>query len=121
MPVVTKEVAPELEGGPVLVTVEYLVAAQWRAEFVQAIHRYERIRRRDGASSWGIFHDTEVAERYLEIFLVDSWAEHLRQHERQIQADRKLEQLLRSYVVHEPSVRHLVYATNGDGADPGIL
>jgi hypothetical protein len=117
MPVVIKEVAPELERGPVLVTVEYVVAAQWRTEFVAAMHQYERVRRRDGASRWGIFHDTEVADRYLEIFLVDSWAEHLRQHERLTQADRKLEQRIRSYVLNEPNVRHLIYATNGDGGD----
>jgi hypothetical protein len=113
MPVVIEEVAPELERGPVLVTVEYVVAAQRRAEFVAAMHQYEPVRRRDGASRWGIFHDTEVANRYLEVFLVDSWAEHLRQHERLTQADRKLEQRLRCYLLLEPSVRHLIYATNG--------
>jgi MFS family permease len=120
MPVVIKEVASELTGGPVLVTVEYVVAPQWRTEFVAAMHQYERIRRRDGASRWGIFHDTAVADRYLEIFLVDSWAEHLRQHERFTQADRKLEQRLNSYVLSEPSVRHLIYANNGDRGDVGL-
>ena len=110
MPVVIEEVLPELERGPVLVTVEYFVAPQSRAEFLEAIHRYERIRRRDGASRWGIFHDTEVADRYLEIFLVDSWAEHLRQHERLTQADHKLEQRLSGYLVKEATVRHLIYA-----------
>ena len=50
--------------------------------------RDEGIRRRDGAYRWGIFRDTEVEERYLEMFLVNSWAEHMRQHERQTQADR---------------------------------
>ena len=120
MPVVVKEVGPELERGPVLVTVEYVVSGQHTAEFVEAIHQYERVRRRDGASRWGIFHDTEVADRYLEIFLVDSWAEHLRQHERLTQADRKLEQRLRSYVITEPSVRHLIYAMNGDSGDADV-
>ncbi len=120
MPVAIKEVARELEGGPVLVTVEYLVAAQWREEFVEAMHEFGRVRRRDGASRWGIFHDTEVADRYLEIFLVDSWAEHLRQHERLTQADRKLEQRLHCYLLNEPNVRHLIYATNGGGGDAGL-
>jgi MFS family permease len=115
MPVVIKEVTTELQGGPVLVTVEYVVARERRAEFVEAIHRYERIRRRGGASRWGIFHDTEAGDRYLEIFLVDSWAEHLRQHERQTKADYSLEQRLRSYTVDEPIVRHLIYAMNGEG------
>jgi len=77
---------------------------------VKAIHQYGRIRRRDGASQWGIFHDIEAGDRYLEIYLVNSWAEHQRQHERFTQADRKLEQRLRSCVVSEPNVRHLIYA-----------
>jgi MFS family permease len=110
MPVVVKEVVPELDRGPVLVTVEYLVAPQWREEFLEAIHKYERIRRRDGAFRWGIFHDTEVGDRYLEVFLVDSWAEHLRQHERLTQADHKLEQRLSGYLVREATVSHLIGA-----------
>ena len=110
MPVVVPAVESELEGGPVLVTVEYIVKDQYRPEFVDAMHQYERLRRRDGAFRWGIYHDTEVANRYLEIFLVDSWAEHLRQHERQTQADRKIEQRLTRYLVQEPTARHLIYA-----------
>ena len=110
MPVVVKEAGQELDGGPVLVTVEYIVIQERRADFVEAIHEYERIRRRDGATRWGIFHDLEAGDRYLEIFLVNSWAEHQRQHERLTQADRELEQRLHSYVVSDPEVRHLIFA-----------
>jgi predicted MFS family arabinose efflux permease len=109
-PAVIQDIAPELERGPVLVTVEYAVAPEMKGEFVDAMHQYERVRRRDGASRWGIFHDTQDGDRYLEIFLVSSWAEHLRQHERQTQADRKIEQRLRSYLLSDPKVRHLIYA-----------
>ena len=105
-------VAPELERGPVLVTVEYAVDPKLKGEFVEAMHQYERVRRRDGASRWGIFRDTEVADRYLEIFLVNSWAEHLRQHERQTQADREVEQRLSSYLARDPEVRHLIYSNS---------
>ena len=77
-----------------------------------AIHQYARIRRRDGAYRWGIFRDTEVGDRYLEIFLVHSWAEHLRQHERQTQADRAVEQSLSSFVAADPKVRHLISANS---------
>ena len=110
MPVVVREVGPDLHQGPVLVTIEYAVIRERKAEFVEAIHQYARIRRRDGAYQWGIFRDTEVADRYLEIFLVNSWAEHLRQHERQTLADRELEQRLRRYVADAPEVRHLIYS-----------
>ena len=109
MPVVVRDVGADLTQGPVLVTIEYAVIPERQAEFVEAIQHYARIRRRDGAYRWGIFRDTEVADRYLEIFLVHSWAEHLRQHERQTQADRALERRLHSYVATEPEVHHLIY------------
>jgi hypothetical protein len=110
MPAVVAELEEDLHQGPMLVTVEYSVIPERRAEFAKAIHRYARIRRRDGAYRWGIFRDTEAADHYVETFLVNSWAEHLRQHERQTQADRELEQRLRGYVVKDPEVRHLIYA-----------
>jgi hypothetical protein len=110
VPAIVKDVAPRLEQGPVLVTVEYLVHPQNAKEFMRAIHRYERVRRRDGASRWGIFRDLEHADVYLETFLVSSWAEHLRQHERSTREDRSLEDRLHSYTRGEPKVRHLIHA-----------
>jgi len=110
MPVVVGEVGADLAQGPVLVTIEYAVISKKEAEFVEAMSEYGRMRRRDGAYRWGIFRDTEVANRYLEIFLVNSWAEHLRQHERQTQADGELEGRISGYLAGEPVVRHLIYA-----------
>ena len=57
-----------------LVTVEYHVNAEHAEAFLQAMQQYGRVRRRDGASRWGIFRDPEHADRYLETFIVDSWA-----------------------------------------------
>jgi MFS family permease len=113
MPVVIEEVGTDVERGPVLVTVEYAVIPERAAEFADAMHEYGRMRRRDGAYRWAIFRDTEVADRYLEIFLVNSWAEHLRQHDRQTQADRELEGRIYGCLSREPIVRHLIdaYAT----------
>jgi MFS family permease len=114
MPAIVRDVEVELESGPVLVTAEYVVTREHASEFIKTMHRYGRIRRRDGASRWGIFRDLEDANRYLEIFLVDSWAEHLRQHERITQADRALEERLHRCAVKEPLVRHLIYAAPND-------
>jgi MFS family permease len=97
-------------GGPVLVTIEYFVDPANAAAFVAAMHAFERIRRRDGAASWGIFRDSETADRYLETFLVDSWAEHLRQHTRLTQADRDATARVQSLVRGVPVVHHLLYA-----------
>jgi hypothetical protein len=113
MPVPAKDMEPDLDDGPVLVTVEYVVDQEHIPEFVLAIHRFERLRRRDGASGWGIFHDTETPDHYLETFLVPSWAEHLRQHERLTVADRALEEKVRSYAREAPEVRHLIYVRRG--------
>jgi hypothetical protein len=110
MPVLVKADKPDLRQGPVLVTVEYHVIPERKADFVEAVHKYERVRRRDGASEWGIFYDAEAGDRYLEVFQVSSWAEHQRQHERQTQADHELEQRLGSYVVSPPQIRHLIFA-----------
>jgi MFS family permease len=109
MPAVVSKDEFDIQDGPVLVTVEYAVMPEREAEFVEAIHQYARIRRRDGAYQWGIFRDREDRDRYLEIFLVHSWGEHLRQHERQTHADRELEMRLSGYVIGDPEVRHLIY------------
>ena len=110
MPAIVKEVSGELLGGPVLVTIEYNVIAEQESTFLRAMRQYSRVRRRDGAYQWGIYRDIEVAHRLVETFLVHSWAEHQRQHERQTKADRELEEQVYRYVAGEPKVRHLLYA-----------
>jgi MFS family permease len=110
MPVISDDVTFDLEAGPVLVTVEYSINREQTSHFLKAMHRYGRTRRRDGASRWGIYRDTENPDVYLETFLVYSWAEHLRQHERFTHADRSLEEQINSCILKEPKVRHLIYA-----------
>jgi MFS family permease len=110
MPTIVGDVRPALSDGPVLVAIDYTVGADHAAEFVSAMHQYERIRRRDGASRWGIYHDTEVADRYVETFIVPSWGEHLRQHARLTKADRMLEERIQGFVRGDPRVQHLIYA-----------
>jgi hypothetical protein len=110
MPVIPDGLELALESGPVLVTVEYVVNREHASGFLKAMHRYARVRRRDGASRWAIYRDTEHPDVYLETFIVHSWAEHLRQHERITRADRALEERVGSYTSKEQKVRHLVYA-----------
>jgi len=110
MPAIVKDLRPEFDEGPVLVTVEYRVNRDQMEAFLEAIHEYSRVRRRDGAYRWGVYRDLEVADRFVETFLIRSWAEHLRQHERSTAADREVEERLRTYVTGVPNVRHLVAA-----------
>jgi MFS family permease len=108
MPAIVNDVRPELDQGPVLVTVDYRVSPEKGEGFLDAIHEYGRLRRRDGAYRWGVYRDLEDADRYVETFLIRSWAEHLRQHERSTNADREIEDRLRTYLTGVPVVRHLV-------------
>ncbi len=100
----------ELDRGPVLVTVEYEIEAKDSDEFLAALEEFSRVRRRDGASRWGIYHDTEHPTRYLETFIVESWVEHLRQHTRLTQADREAEERLHRFVAKPTRARHFIYA-----------
>jgi MFS family permease len=107
-PTMIQEPAPDQ--GPVLVTVKYVIDPAKATEFLHQIHRYQRVRRRDGATSWGIFVDTGALNTYLESFKVDSWAEHERQHNRFTVADREIEKRVLSYAVKPVEVRHYIYA-----------
>jgi len=117
MPTILERDSATADDGPIMVTIEYKVDREQVPDFIKAIDRYSRMRRRDGAYRWGIFRDMEIEDRYLEVFLVDSWSEHLRQHERSTQADREAELRVQSHTRGEPVVHHLVYSA-GDNADP---
>ena len=111
VPELDSDILPEgYESGPALVTVEYEVDPENVEGFIKAVHRFGRIRRRDGAKRWGIFRDLENPEHYLETFIMSSWGEHLRQHDRMTQADRELEENVQRYIRGSPTVRHLISA-----------
>jgi MFS family permease len=111
-PSMFEDIAPEL--GPVLVTVRYVIDPAKAPGFLKEIHKYERVRRRDGATRWGIFYDTEARHVFLETFLVDSWAEHERQHDRFTAADREVEKRVLSYALEPIKVNHYIHAKGAD-------
>ena len=105
-------IEPRPDDGPVMITVEYVVDRQDRERFLDAMQELSRIRRRDGAGRWEIYADLERPGHYLETFVVDSWSEHLRQHERLTVADLEVTKLTRSFHRGErpPEVRHMLWA-----------
>jgi MFS family permease len=100
----------ELDRGPVMVTVEYQIDPARVREFSRAMHHMRRIRRRDGAFMWELFNDVEAPGRMVESFMVESWIEHLRQHERVTVADRDVSETVRAFHLgsEPPKVTHLV-------------
>jgi MFS family permease len=106
----TMFVRPEPDDGPVLVTVEYKIDPVKAQEFLEAIHKYQRIRRRDGATRWSVYYDAQTPGLYVETFLVDSWAEHQRQHHRITMADRTVEEQVFRFASEPVRVRHFIYA-----------
>lgn len=107
-PVLTTDVSSDR--GPVMVTVEYRIDGADTDAFLEAVGRMGAERRRDGAYDWGVFEDSERPGVWVEYFLLDSWLEHLRQHDRVTEADRAVQQQL--HALHRgdgpPLVRHLI-------------
>ena len=96
--------------GPVMVTVEYRIDPARSAEFTGILQQVRTIRRRDGAFMWEVFADIEQPGRMVECFMVESWLEHLRQHERVTVADRDVLEKARAFHLgsERPRVTHLV-------------
>lgn len=83
-------VPPEPDDGPVLIQIEYFVDAANRDAFLAAIKALEPMRRRNGASNWRVFRDLAEEGRYVERYIIDSWAEYVRLRARMTMTDREL-------------------------------
>jgi predicted MFS family arabinose efflux permease len=112
-PLLSHDIEPDR--GPVLVTVEYAVAGDERAAFLAAMAKLAGERRRDGAYDWGIYEDAAQEGTFVETFHVDSWLEHMRQHQRVTNADRVLQDAAHSFHAEgTPAVRHLIAAQGSE-------
>jgi MFS family permease len=109
-PLMTEETEPDR--GPVMITVEYRIDPSRSDEFRQAMKEMRRMRRRDGAVFWGLFCDTADPARYVEYFMLNSWVEHLRQHERVTVADKELQTQIAARFLGDrpPQIAHFIAA-----------
>ncbi len=107
-PLVSGEV--EHDRGPVLILIEYRIRQGDRAAFHRVLKRLSAERRRDGAYGWGVTEDSANPERIVEWFMVESWAEHLRQHRRVSKADADLQTEVLAFHLgpDKPVVQHLL-------------
>jgi len=94
----------------VLVQIEYWIDLNRAREFEREMRNVRRVRRRDGATRWGLFRDPAEPGRFVESFLVESWAEHLRQHARGTASDMEIEQSIKAFHSGpgQPAVTHLI-------------
>lgn len=78
------------DDGPVLVVVEFFIAPGDAGRFRSLMNELREQRLRDGARRWRLYHDMHNPERYLELFRLDSWGEHLLQHDRTTADDMRV-------------------------------
>lgn len=107
-PMVSQDLEPDQ--GPVLVMIEYRIDPDRFPDFAAAIKELRRVRLRGGAMQWGLFADSEAPGVHTEMFLVSSWMEHMRQHERITIADEEIRLRVGSFHLgpEPPAVRHLL-------------
>ena len=90
---------PPPAAGPVAVEFVYRIRPEDAGAFLRAAEQLRTPRRRDGASFWRIYRDLDDPTRYVERFIVASWADYLRQRGRAVVADRELEARVRAFQV----------------------
>jgi MFS family permease len=86
---ITAEPLPD--DGPVLIQIDYRVDPDKRRAFLRAIHAVEATRRRNGAASWRVFRDLGEEGRFVERYIIASWAEYIRLRSRMTVTDRKVQ------------------------------
>ena len=100
---------PEADAGPILVTIEFIVTEEREAAFLEAMGQLQRSRRRTGASRWDLYRDGDRPDRFVEVFSVPSWEEHLRQHEgRLTAADKAIEEAALAFSDPPARAEHLL-------------
>jgi quinol monooxygenase YgiN len=110
-------IEPEPDDGPVLVLVRYRIEPGRAEDFAAAMRAMRQVRRRDGAYRWGVFEDVADPGCFVETYVVRSWAEHLRQHERFTAEDLAVRDRVRAFHIGEdpPTVSHYIHP---DAATP---
>lgn len=96
--------------GPIMVSIEYLVDPADAEAFAAAMRAMREVRLRSGALSWSLWRDMSDPRRHVETFVIESWLDHLRQHEHFSAHDRELHARALAYHRGEkrPRVDHLV-------------
>ncbi|HEU4969409.1 MAG TPA: MFS transporter [Sphingomonas sp.] len=84
-PVTSVPILPR--SGPIVVTIEYRIAAADLPRFLAAMDERKRIRRRDGARHWTLLRDLMEPELWIERYHVATWLDYVRHNQRRTHAD----------------------------------
>ena len=87
----------ELDDGPVMVTLEYIIDPARSAEFESIMGETRSARMREGAVLWGLFEDVQQPGRFVEYFACDTWADYLRRFQRFTAMDERLREIRVSF------------------------
>jgi MFS family permease len=103
-------IGAEDSDSPALVVVAYEVRPEAEEDFLRALRLVGRARRRTGATDWSVYRDADRDHRYIETFVLASWDEHVRQHQRRTVTDFELQEDVRIYLKPgtEPTAKHFI-------------
>ncbi len=106
------EPGPHLDrvaGSPVLITNIFIIDEEDLGDFLEVMDQLRRVRLRTGAYRWRLYREAGDPHRMTEAFLLHSWEDHLRQHDR---LDAEAVEVIRSARRFDrsdgPLSRHLV-------------
>jgi MFS family permease len=99
---------PDLDEGPVLVTLTYLVEDDQVPAFVEVMGQVRRSRLRTGASSCELYQDGADPSQFVQVSQYRTWGEHLRHHTGRLTgADQALYEAATALASGPPEVKHL--------------
>ncbi len=79
------------EQGPVMISVRYQVGNGQIPAFLSEMRLLGHVRRRDGATFWQVFEDAASPGLFVETYVLNTWLDHLRQHERITRHDAQIQ------------------------------
>ena len=97
------------DSGPVLVLTTYAISEDKIETFLDLMSKVRLSRLRTGAVQWSLYRDGESEHRFVELFVVGSWDEHLRQHaDRYTGFDTEIEDQVTALSDPPPSTSHYI-------------
>jgi hypothetical protein len=93
-PALSLDITPR--SGPIVIQVDYEIADEDLAEFMELMGERRRIRIRDGARNWALMRDLENPSLWTETYHTPTWVEYIRHNQRRTQADAENTDRLRA-------------------------